>query len=362
MEKKEIEKLAEGGDCQALRRLGEFYYFGKNNVNVDGKKAVEYFEKALALGDAESCEQLAWIYCDGKSGVQVDGYKAIKYFGKVKNWGSIAEIYRDGKYGVTQDANKAVEFFIKAGDWFQTAKIYEEGCGEIEPNRQKAVEFYEKGSYEKEIAELNEVKENFSELVKLSGDENAEATYKLAEIYWKGLGGAEQSPKKALALFEKAAALNYPPAFESLGEIYKFGKCGVQQNGQKALEYLTKFFEVSPDGFIVENIVEIYEKGCGEIKPDGRKALEYDYAHNLHSSLYNCCSFDEKNGGIKRDGLKLLKVYERRLQKLQNLEAPKIIIADELKNIAKIYEEGFDGVAPDRQKAAEFQKKIDELI
>lgn len=348
-------------DCQELRRLGEFYYFGKGNLNVDGKKAVEYFTKAVELGDLESCEWLAWIYCDGKSGVQVDGYKAIKYFSKIKNWSSIAEIYHDGKYGVAQDANKAVEFFIKAEDWFQTAKIYEEGCGEIEPNRQKAIEFYEKGSFKKEIDELNEVKENFSELVKLSESGDAEATYKVATIYWKGPGGAEQSPKTALELFEKAAEKNYPLALQTLGEIYKFGKCGVQQNGHKALEYLTKYFEFNPDEFVVEDIIEIYEQGCGEIKPDGRKALEYSYANNLHGGLYNCCTFDEKNGGIKRDGLKMLKLYERRLQKLKNLEAPKIIIADEMKNIAKIYEEGFEGVAPDRQKAEKFYKKIDEL-
>ena len=343
-------------DCQELRRLGEFYYFGKGNLNVDGKKAVEYFSRAVELGDLESCEWLAWIYCDGKGGVQVDGYKALKYFSKIKCWSSIAEIYRDGKYGVTQDGIKAIEFFIKAEDWFQTAKIYEEGCGEIEPNRQKAVEFYEKISYEND-----ELKENFSELIKLSDSGDAEATYKLAEIYWKGLGGAEQSPKKALKLFEKATEKNYPPALQTLGEIYKFGKCGVRQNGHKALEYLTKYFECNPDAFVVEDIVEIYEQGCGEIKPDGRKALEYSYANNLHGGLYNCCTFDEKNGGIKRDGLKMLKIYKHRLQKLKNLEAPKIIIADEMKNIAKIYEEGFEGVAPDRQKAEKFYKKIDEL-
>lgn len=348
-------------DCQELRRLGEFYYFGKGNLNVDGKKAVEYFSRAFELSDLESYKWLAWIYCDGKSGVQADGYKAIEYFGKVKDWRSIAEIYRDGKFGVTQDANKAVEFFTKAEDWFQTAKIYEEGCGEIEPNRQKAIEFYEKDSYEKEIGELNESIKNFSELIKLSDNGNAEATYKLAEIYWKGLGGAEQSSKKALALFEKAAEKNYPPAFEILGDIYKSGKCDVRQNGQKALEYLTKYFECNPNGSTAEDIVEIYEKGCGEIKPDGRKALEYSYSHDLHSDLYNCCTFDEKNGGIKRDGLKMLKNYKRRLQKLLNLEAPKIIIANEMKNIAKIYEEGFDGITPDRQKAEKFYKKIAEL-
>lgn len=66
---------------------------------------------------------------------------------------------------------------------------------------------------------------------------------KLAEIYLKGLGGEKQLPEKAMEFLNRAAAQDYPSAPYRLGNFYLFGKCGVKQDGQKAVEYLIKDFE-----------------------------------------------------------------------------------------------------------------------
>ena len=51
-------------------------------------------------------------------------------------------------------------------------------------------------------------KKAFNRLKKLADDGNAQAMSNLAAIYLKGHGGFENSYKKALELFNKAATLN----------------------------------------------------------------------------------------------------------------------------------------------------------
>lgn len=220
--------------------------------------------------------------------------------------------------------------------------------------------------------------------------------YELAECYLKGLNGVEQSPEKSLGLLERSAAQDYAPAFSRLGEFYIGGKCGVKQDGYRALEYFLKATEldedednfetiadiylygeggVKPDGnkaveyllkgweinnndFFDYQMEEIYLYGHGEIKPDARKAFEFCYEHDLWTATYNCCSFDDENGGVKYDGLKTLDCCKRRVERLKQLNAPPIITANELNDIAAIYEEGYGELAPNRQKAIEYYEQI----
>ena len=409
-----LEKAAALDYPPALYRLGDFYYYGKGSLTVESQKAVEYLTKAAELGEWKSYKLLgeiylnneggieadgykvidymlkyaeeiqqnelpnifnedeiqqslitaANIYLNGKCGVTQNGYKAIEIFAKAEDWWEIAWIYRYGKAGVAQSGSKAIEYFSRIEGWSSIAEIYAEGCGDIVPNRDKAIEFYERAgdSYKYDVERLTTDKENLQELITLAESNDAKALCELAEVYLKGLNGLEQSPQKAIELLEKAAALDYPPALESLGDFYLRGKCGVKQSGQKAVDYFIKDFEENNNWESKDEIVEIYWHGCGEIKPDGRKAFEYDCAHNFHTGFYNCCVFDEKLGYIRRDGLKILDVLNRRYNRLQNLKAPDIVIANELIQIAEIYEEGYGGLAPNREKAIEFYKKCTALL
>lgn len=441
----------------ALYHLGDFYYYGKGGLTVDAKKAVEYLTKAAELGEWKSYKLLgeiylnneggieadgykvidymlkyaeeiqqnelqnifnkeeiresrltaADIYLNGKCNVSQDGYKAIELFAKAENCFEIAWIYRYGKANVAQSGSKAIEYFSRIEDWSSIAEIYAEGCGDIAPNREKAIEFYERAgdSYKIDIEILTTDKENFQELMTLAKGGNAEALYEMAEVYFKGLNGLEQSPQKALELLEKAAAQDYPSALYRLGNFYLYGKCGVKQDGYKAIaliqradelneeeddepdykelgfiykegvggikqeghkavEYFIKDFEENNSWEIENEIQNIYFYGCGELKPDWRKAFEFmkvplggDLV--IYSDVYFkfACVFDDKLGYFRKEGFGTLKVLNDRVNRFEKLKAPSFIIVNELERLAELYEEGYGGLAPNREKAIELYKK-----
>ena len=69
------------------------------------------------------------------------------------------------------------------------------------------------------------------------------------------------------------------------------------------------------------------------------------------------CVFDDKLGYFRKDGLFTLAVLEARCNRLEKLKAPKIIMANELRRAAEIYEEGYGGLEPNREKSIEFYKQ-----
>ena len=160
----------------------------------------------------------------------------------------------------------------------------------------------------------------FQELNRLSENGNARAMSALAKIYLKNLRGIKHSYKKAVELFEKAAALNEPYALYRLGEFYRDAKCGFKQDGNKAAEYFIRAAKtniVNPS----DNIrywslaAAIYHYGEGGVLPDGQKAIE----------LY------EKQDQIES----------------QTDEGNDFITAKALFQIADIYIEGCGSVRPD---------------
>jgi TPR repeat protein len=94
-------------------------------------------------GDARAAFQLGTMYLDGKGGLEVDRKKALDYYQRAVNLGDIgaysamANVYERGGYGVRQDYARAAEMYLKAlnsGDNFvkswsatQLGHIFEEG-------------------------------------------------------------------------------------------------------------------------------------------------------------------------------------------------------------------------------------------
>lgn len=162
---------------------------------------------------------------------------------------------------------------------------------------------------------------------------------------------------------------NPSDALKILADIWRNGKGGVIQDGHKAVEYLIKDFEENDSWETREKIRDIYLYGCGELKPDWRKAFEFmevpsDGGFVIYSDVYFkfVCVFDDKLGYFRKDGLGTLQVLNDRANRLEKLKAPNIIQANELRRIAELYEEGYGGLAPNREKAIEFYKKCTELL
>lgn len=62
-----------------------------------------------------------------------------------------------------------------------------------------------------------------------------EAQFRLAQLYERGLG-VEANPAKALALYQAAAAQNYPKALNDMGFLYFQGELGLERDPQKGLD------------------------------------------------------------------------------------------------------------------------------
>ena len=67
----------------------------------------------------------------------------------------------------------------------------------------------------------------------------ADAQYELAKLYEKGLG-VTADPARALALYQQAAAQNFPDAVNDMGFIYYQGGLGLSPDPAKALEYFAQ--------------------------------------------------------------------------------------------------------------------------
>ena len=107
---KNLEKLAEEGNCNAQYELGCLYYQG-NEVAQDYGKARWYFENAVQNGSKAANYYLGKIYYNG-DGVGVDYARAKDYFEKSASTKNVFSEYYLGKLyfwgdGVEKNAEKA---------------------------------------------------------------------------------------------------------------------------------------------------------------------------------------------------------------------------------------------------------------
>ena len=91
-------------------------------------------------------------------------------------------------------------------------------------------------------AALEKAIEYFTKAAELG---SAEAMCELGELYKQGAYGLERNFKKAVELYQKAAALKSYCAYRKLSSCYQYGH-GVEKDLEKALEYLvTAYSELS---------------------------------------------------------------------------------------------------------------------
>jgi len=166
-------KRAEGGDVQAMNRLGT-YHTGSadpsDSVTRSLDEAVRWHTKAATAGDTAAMTFLGFLYRTRRN----DDTKAAEWFRKAADKGDAAArsmlsgLYAEGR-GVTKDAVKSFEWEKKAAQ---------------------------------------------------KGDELV--AYNLAEMYFRGLG-TRQDFVEAAHWYRKAADKEYVPAMTQLGRIYASG-------------------------------------------------------------------------------------------------------------------------------------------
>lgn len=228
----EIQKKAENGDAYYQHEMGVNYQYGYG-VPVDKQKSMEWFQKAADNGNSESMRALGIIYECG--------------------------------LGVDKDPGKAFDFFqksVEAGNTKSLEKLawfFEEGVV-VEKNEGKAKELYERF---------------FTELQKQAIDGDADAMYRMGDIYQYGFPqlGIPVYYQQAAEWYERAANKGYMVAQTSLGILYYLG-LGVPKNYTKAAEWYKKAAELG-DASAMYNLAGCYMLGRG-VKQNDELAAKYN--------------------------------------------------------------------------------------
>lgn len=147
--------LAENGNTDAMRRMGNFYYSGVG-VEKNYPEALKWYLSAAAVLDSWSINRLGEMYRDGK-GTDADIVKAREMFVKASNYGNIAalgniiDLYASGLSDDRKMFEDALAKMISVGDagsidaCNRMGNLYFNGTG-VRRDRIKAAEWYGKSS------------------------------------------------------------------------------------------------------------------------------------------------------------------------------------------------------------------------
>ncbi|OJW52297.1 MAG: hypothetical protein BGO67_10625 [Alphaproteobacteria bacterium 41-28] len=280
---KKVESLPSHPDGKAsyLCKLGEAYYFG-NGVAENNQKARKLFEKTNEMGykDAQMFTILGSIYSFG-DGVEQNYEMANDYLQRAIDMGNDMSciILGDNFYhgnGVQKNLKKAQELFEKGVDrGYEASSVFNilgrlyDDYGEKESKKSSLRWWFVRDERPKK-----DYKKANAYYKKAISEGSIEALFNLGLNYYRGLG-KDRNDKKAQKYLEKAEEMGCMEGlmFHTLGEIYRDGLGGVQQDHVKANEYFQKGIE---QGFIasIRDLGFNHYNGNGVAK-NTQKAREY---------------------------------------------------------------------------------------
>lgn len=231
---------ADKGDAKAQNTVGVWYYTGKDSLQQDYKKALQYWALSAKQDNVDAIGNMAMCYQLGRgtkkdSTMAVNLYKAALKKGSktiipqhetiVKNTGSLfsslllKECYKEG-IGTEKDIQKYVYYMEQAANKQDVASQYELALYYLN-NQQadKAVTWFKKAAKQGEVG----------------------ATYYYGYLMFNGQGMV-QDKKGGVKLLQSAADKDFTMAYYQLGRIYYDGD-GTDQDYKKAVDYLRKAAE-----------------------------------------------------------------------------------------------------------------------
>ncbi|SIR11587.1 TPR repeat [Rhizobium sp. RU20A] len=254
----ELDARAKGGDAKAMRILGDFYRDGKA-TQKDLKKAISYYEQALAHGDKGVLNNLGEIYYRSGDELGFDAKNALGYYQRGVDNGDrwamagLGDVYREGKL-IKHDISKALSLYQKAADLGNNSvlarigDIYHRNGDELGLDAQKAIGFYQKGVD--------------------NGDRWAMAG--LGDVYREGKLIKQDVPK-AIELYQRAAELGNSAAYVRLGDLHRSGAT-FGLDPAKAVAFYQKGID-SRESWAMIGLGDMYREG-NAVPQDLRKALE----------------------------------------------------------------------------------------
>ncbi len=115
-----LTRMAAAGDINSQLSLGYMYLYGEDGVDVDYKKAFDYYKMAADQNDNVAVNNLGSLYFSG-IGTETNPAKAMEMFQKASDMGNneatlnLAFLYLSGQGGEV-DHRKALQLLVKAAD------------------------------------------------------------------------------------------------------------------------------------------------------------------------------------------------------------------------------------------------------
>ena len=122
-------KAANKGDTDAMRKIGNIYYYGEG-INLSYSKAFQWYQISANKGNTGAMVDLGGFYEKG-TGVEQDDIKALGWYRKAadsKNCSgmlNLAIAYQNGKLGLMKN-------YDKSRYWYSQTLI----CGDVAVNKE----------------------------------------------------------------------------------------------------------------------------------------------------------------------------------------------------------------------------------
>ena len=238
------EQIAEG---KRINKLGTDYYYGRDGVEKDRAKALEYYEQAAELGNADAtynvgmCAKLGMGCRKDLDVASYYYYRAAKLgheraFDELKALAEAGDAKAQNRYGICFEYGYCTKIILKnAVYWYDQAakqgnsygqynlgQCYYRGRG-VKQNERVACQWFRKAA----------------------DGGNASAQYELGLCYLDGLGIAQDS-FEAFSWLSKAAAQDHVDALNELAYCYAQG-IGTYVNISMAHATIDKAIQIDPD-------------------------------------------------------------------------------------------------------------------
>ncbi|MCR5348603.1 MAG: TIR domain-containing protein [Bacilli bacterium] len=323
---------AEGGDANAMFKVGYLYYHGIG-VEQSFEKAFEWYSKGAELGNTAAMWGLGVCYQYGKCVEQSDE-KAFKWYEQSAEGGDPdgqckTGIFLTNGWGTEADPEKAFEYFQSAAEadnpdaMCHVGDCYYNGEG-VEQSYEEAVRWYEKAAevgnedgewglglcYERGKGVEQSYEEAFAHYLKAAEHGDERAMFKVGYLYHGGKG-VKESLEEAAKWYRKGAELGDSSAAWGLGVCYEYGD-GVEQSDEKAFEWYERAAE-GGDADAMARIAYFYQKGRGVEQSDEQAYLWYLNAaeEGLEEAMCDVGECYENGRGVEQSWEKAAEWYEK---------------------------------------------------